>query len=325
MITRNHVITQGRDILRLEANALLEAADRLGEEFARAVELVLGCEGRVVTTGMGKSGAVARKIAGTLASTGTPALFLHPAEGVHGDLGMVTMGDVLLALSNSGDTEELNAILPAIARIDVPIIALTGHPDSQLGRAAAVVLNTSVEREACPFNLAPTTSTTVQMAMGDALSIAAMRLRRFTSEDYAKLHPRGALGRRLLLTVNDVMRTGDALATVHPETLLKDVLFAITSAHAGAAAVVAADGALRGLITDGDIRRALINDEQSLHKPCGQHMTTAPRTVSPDGLAAETLQTMQGPPQIGEVPVLDADGRVVGMLNLKDLLQAGIV
>jgi arabinose-5-phosphate isomerase len=324
ILERSEVVDFARDVLHQEAQALLVMAERLGEEFARAVDLILGCAGRVVTTGMGKSGAVARKIAGTLASTGSPSLFLHPAEGVHGDLGMVAMGDVLLALSNSGDTEELNAILPAIARIEVPIIALTGRPDSPLGRAAAAVLNTAVEREICPFNLAPTSSTTAQIAMGDALAIAAMRCRRFTSEDYARLHPRGALGRRLLLTVGDVMRTGDQLATVPPTLLLKDVLFAITRAHAGAAVVVDDAGTMLGFIADGDIRRTLLDDENALHKPCADNMNPIPRSISPDRLAAETLQTMQAR-QISEMPVLDANGRVIGMLNLKDLLQAGIV
>ena len=324
-LERHELLTFARDVLAQEAHALLAMAERLGEEFARAVELILAGEGRVVTTGMGKSGAVARKIAGTLASTGTPACFLHPAEGVHGDLGMVSMGDVLIALSNSGDTEELNAILPAIARIEVPIIAFTGRADSALARAAAVVLDTAVDREACPFNLAPTTSTTAQIAMGDALAIAVMRRRSFTANDYARLHPRGALGRRLLLTVADVMRTGDNVARVAPDSPLRDVLFAITRAHAGAAVVEDAAGKLLGLIVDGDIRRRLLEDEDALRKPCGAHMNTAPRTITPDRLAAESLQTMQGPPQIGEMPVLNAAGHVAGMLNLKDLLRAGIV
>jgi arabinose-5-phosphate isomerase len=319
-------VSSAREILVQEAQALVTMADRLGEEFRQAVELLLNCDGRVVTTGMGKSGAVARKIAGTLASTGTPSLFLHPAEGVHGDLGMVAMGDVLLALSNSGDTEELNAILPAIARINVPIIALTGRPNSPLGRAAAVVLNTGVAREVCPFNLAPTSSTTAQIAMGDALAIVTMRCRKFTSEDYARLHPRGALGRRLLLTVGDVMRTGDAMATATGDTRLRDVLFAITQAHAGAAAIVDADGTLQGLITDGDIRRTLLEDEKALRKPCREHMTPCPRTAHPDRLAVETLQTMQETGKgIGEMPVVDDDGRLLGMIMLKDLLRAGIV
>ncbi|MHB9131942.1 MAG: KpsF/GutQ family sugar-phosphate isomerase [Armatimonadota bacterium] len=325
-LQQSELVELGRSILQQEAQAVNAMAERLSEEFARAVELILDCEGRVVTTGMGKSGAVARKMAGTLASTGTPALFLHPAEGVHGDLGMVSMGDVLVALSNSGDTDELNAILPAIARINVPIIALTGRADSALGRAATVVLDTSVEREVCPFNLAPTSSTTAQIAMGDALALAIMHYRKFTSEDYARLHPRGALGRRLLLTVGDVMRTGENLAKVQSDVLLKDVLFAITRAHAGAAVVVDTEDKLLGLICDGDIRRTLLEDEDALHKPCSAHMNTTPRTVTPECLAAETLQWMQGPPrQIGELPVLDADGCVIGMLMLKDLLQAGIV
>ncbi len=300
-------------------------ANRLGTEFESAVELLLNCSGRVVVTGMGKSGAVARKIAGTLASTGSPALFLHPAEGVHGDLGMVTTGDVLVALSNSGNTEELNAILPAIARINVPIIALTGGRESQLARAATVVLDTYIEREVCPFNLAPTTSTTAQISMGDALAITTMLRRKFTKHDYAKLHPRGALGRRLLLIVGDVMRTGENLAAVPADMMLKEVLFAITAAHAGSAVVVDANNHLLGLITDGDLRRALLQDEDALKNPCSKYMTRIPRTVTPERLAAETLPIMQGPPQIGEMPVLDADGVVVGMINLKDLLEAGIV
>ena len=320
----DELVPLARNILLQEARSLTAMAARLGGEFTRAVDLILACDGRVVTTGMGKSGAVARKIAGTLASTGTPALFLHPAEGVHGDLGMVTMGDVLLALSNSGDTEELNAILPAIARIEVPIIALSGRADSPLGRAATIILDTSVEREACPFNLAPTCSTTAQIAMGDALAIATMSRRQFTSEDYALLHPRGALGRRLLLTVGDVMRTGDAVATVTPGTLLKEVLFAITAAHAGAAIVTNDQGKLVGLITDGDMRRALLADEDALRKPCAEHLNRSPRTVGPEYLAAEMLQVMQSA-QIGEIPVLNSAGHILGMLNLKDLLHAGIM
>lgn len=324
IIDEIELLPLAREILRQEACALTAMAERLGDEFVQAVGLILACSGRVVTTGMGKSGAVARKIAGTLASTGTPSLFLHPAEGVHGDLGMVAMGDVLLALSNSGDTEELNAILPAVARIGVPIIALTGRPDSPLGRAAAVVLNTAVDREVCPFNLAPTTSTTAQMAMGDALAIAVMRRRRFSSEDYARLHPRGALGRRLLLTVGDVMRTGDAVARVRPDQTLLEAMFAITRAHAGAAIVEDADGKMLGLICDGDIRRWLVEDENALHKSCGSRMNTNPRTVAPDRLAAETLQTMQTL-QIGDLPVLDPNDHAVGMLQLKDLLKVGIL
>jgi len=323
-ITESELLPLARKVLEQEASALEAMAGRLGEDFLRAVELILACSGRVVATGMGKSGAVARKVAGTLASTGTPALFLHPAEGVHGDLGMVATGDVLLALSNSGDTEELNAILPAVARIGVPIVALTGRADSPLGRAAAAVLDTAVEREACPLNLAPTASTTAQMAMGDALAIAVMRSREFSSEDYARLHPHGALGRRLLLTVGDVMRTGDAVARVGPDRSLLETMFAITRAHAGAAVVEDADGIMLGLICDGDIRRRLVEDADALHKPCGPRMNPHPKTATPDRLAAETLRTMQTM-QIGEMPVLDEIGRAAGMLNLKDLLKVGIV
>jgi arabinose-5-phosphate isomerase len=324
-------VESGRETLRIEADALLRLAERLNAHFERAVRLMLACKGRVVVTGVGKSGAIARKIAGTLASTGTPALFLHPSEGVHGDLGMVVMGDLLLALSYSGVSDEILAILPAMKRLSVPVIAMTGRLDSPLARYAEVALDVSVEREACPLGLAPTASSTAMLALGDALAVAVMGLRRFSAEDYALLHPAGSLGRRLLLTAGDVMRTNEFCAGVREDAPLVDVLFAITAANAGAANVLDGEGRLAGIITDGDIRRWLLKDERFLTRRAAEVMTRTPRTCHPDQLAAECLGIMQqGVNQqakrgIGEMPVVDDDRHPLGMLNLKDLLQAGIV
>jgi len=311
--------------LKNESEAVLALCERIDDSFGKAVELILACKGRLIVTGMGKSGAVGRKIAATFCSTGTPSLFLHPAEGIHGDLGMVTQTDVVLALSNSGESEEIANILPAIGRIGAKLIAMVGRAESTLGKYADVVLDASVECEACPLGLAPTTSTTVQLALGDALALAVMEARRFTSEDYALFHPGGALGRKLLLKVNDVMRTGDGLAVVKSDAILRDVLFVITRAGAGAACVIDNDGMLLGIITDGDVRRALLADEKALGKLASEVMVANPRTISPDRLATEGLRKMEGPPkQIGEMPVVE-DGKPVGMLMLKDLVAAGIV
>ena len=313
-----------REALQVEAEAVLALRDRLGEEFTRAIELIVACAGRVVVTGMGKSGHVGQKIAGTLNSTGTPAQFLHPAEGVHGDLGMVTASDVLMVLSHSGDTEEILAILPAIRRIGVPIIAFTGRADSMLAQASAVVLDVQVAREACPLNLAPTASTTAMLALGDALAVALMQARRFTAEEFASRHPAGSLGRRLLLSVGDVMRTGDRVPTVAADTVLMDALFRITKALAGAAHVVDGKGVLIGIITDGDVRRAVVADEANLHRPTERVMTRSPKTITPDRLATEALRLAEMH-QIADLPVVDQDGHPVGMINIKDLLLAGIV
>lgn len=322
---RQKAIERGVATLRNEGEAILRLCDRLDGRFGDAVELILDCRGRLVVTGMGKSGAVGRKLAATFCSTGTPSLFLHPAEGIHGDLGMVTGQDVVLALSNSGESGEIVDILPAIARIGAKMIAIVGRPESTLAAHAQVVLDVSVECEACPLGLAPTTSTTVALALGDALALAVMEARRFTKEDYALFHPGGALGRRLLLRVSDVMRTGSAVAVVTEDATLLDAMFAITNAGAGAACVVNAEGRLAGIITDGDIRRALLADENALHKPAREVMVTGPRTITPDRLATEGLRLMEAPPrQIGEMPVL-VDGKPVGMLMLKDLVAAGIV
>lgn len=315
-----------REVLHIEAQSILRLVDRLDERFEQAVQMILSCKGRVVTTGMGKSGAIARKVSATFASTGTPAFFLHPAEGVHGDLGMVTADDVVLALSTSGETDELLAILPALKRIGVRLIAMVGRVESTLAQAADVVLDVSVEREACPYNLAPTASTTAMLAMGDALAITVMQERRFTPEDFAVFHPAGTLGRRLLLRVHDVMRTGDSVAIVHQGQPLRDVLFAITRANAGAACIVDDRGVLVGIITDGDIRRHLLRDVANLDRPAEALMTRTPHVVRGNPLAVEALHLFESLSQkIGEMPVLDEEGKPVGMLMLKDLLRTGIV
>jgi arabinose-5-phosphate isomerase len=316
-------LASARQAIAIEADAVRALEGRIDDHFARAVELILDCSGRVVVTGMGKSGAVGRKLAATLASTGTPALFLHPAEGVHGDLGMVAAGDVLIVLSQSGWTDEVTALVAAMKRIEVPIIAFTGRAYSPLADQAAVTLNVSVEREACPLGLAPTASTTAQLAMGDALAAAVMTARRFTRQDFAALHPGGSLGRRAGDRVSDLMRQGDALAAAPEQTSLRDVLFAITSARAGAAAVLDPEGRLAGIITDGDVRRALLADDNALARPARDVMTRDPKIAHPEQPAIEALRIMKEY-KIGDMPVLDSDRRLQGMLNLKDMLDLGM-
>ena len=323
-------LCEARRVLSEAAAALTALAGRLdGDAWARAVRLLLSAHGRVVVTGMGKSGAVGRKLAGTLASTGTPALFLHPAEGVHGDLGVLRPEDVVVALSYSGETDEILALLPAFARLHTPIIALTGRPHSTLARAAAVALDVSVDKEACPMNLAPTTSTTAMVALGDALAVSLMVARRFSESDYAHLHPAGTLGRRLTLRVADIMRTGDAVAVVPETATVFDAVFAITQAHAGAAIVVDGAGRVAGLIADGDIRRHLLRDRDLLSQPASSVMTRRPGVVSPGLLAAEGLRLLEEfhpdpGSKVGEAPVVDVGGRPLGMLTLKDLVKAGL-
>ena len=319
----SEALARAREAIVIEASAVGALADRIDAGFARAVELILSCPGRVVVTGMGKSGAVGRKLAATLASTGTPALFLHPAEGVHGDLGMVASGDVLIALSQSGWTDEITAIIPAMKRIGAPIIAFTGRLHSPLADEADVTLNVSVEREACPLGLAPTASTTAQMAMGDALAAAVMTARKFTREDFAFLHPGGSLGHKAGKQVNDLMRQGDALAVARLDAPLRETLFAITRARAGAAAVLDADDRLAGIITDGDIRRALLADDHALTRPASDVMTRNPKLARTDEPAIEALRLMKEY-KIGDMPVVDGERRVLGMLNLKDVLETGM-
>jgi arabinose-5-phosphate isomerase len=317
----------GRRVLLEEAEALREIADRLDTAFDAAVLRIRETTGRVVVTGMGKSGHVGRKVTGTLASTGTPALFLHPAEALHGDLGMVTETDIVLALSYSGETDEILAILPAFRSRASALIAMTGRTTSTLAEAADIVLDVHVTREACPLELAPTTSTTAMIALGDALAVALMEARGFRAEDYAGLHPAGSLGRRLLLRVADIMRTGDGVAILPDTACIRDVILALPRAHQGAAVIVDTAGRLSGLITGGDLRRALERfGSECLDRNVGDAMTRSPLTIGPDALAAEGLRRFQTFfADIMEIPVVDADHRPVGMLMLKDLLKTGIV
>jgi arabinose-5-phosphate isomerase len=324
-------LCEGRRVLAEAAGALMALEQRLDSEvWSQAVHLILEARQRVVVTGMGKSGAVGRKIAGTLASTGTPSFFLHPAEAIHGDLGMLMPEDIVVALSYSGETNEILAILPTLSRQKIPIIALTGRSRSTLAEAAAVVLDISVEREACPMNLAPTTSTTVMLALGDALAVAVMVARGFTEQDYATRHPGGSLGRRLTLRIADVMRFGDAVAVVTDDATVADAVFAITQAHAGAAIVIDSYGRVAGLIADGDIRRHLLQDRDVLSRKASSVMTRSPGTVSADLLAIDGLRLLEEfhpepGSRVGEAPVVDSEGRPLGMLMLKDLVKAGIV
>jgi len=305
------------------------AIDRLGEEirkpsFTQACHLMLDCRGRVVVTGMGKSGHIGGKIAATLASTGTPAFFVHPGEAGHGDLGMITATDVVLALSNSGETTELITILPIIKRLQVPLIAMTGNPHSTLALAASANINVGVEKEACPLGLAPTASTTAALVMGDALAVALLETRGFTAEDFARSHPGGTLGRRLLLLIDDLMHTGEAIPRVTANTLLSDALMEMTRKGLGMTAVVDADGRLAGIFTDGDLRRA-IDQRIDVHTVrVSEVMTARCKAVHPGMLAAEALQIMEST-KINALPVINHDNELVGALNMHDLLRAGVV
>ena len=315
----------GREVLRHEAAAILAAADQLEESFETVVHWLLQCEGRVVTCGLGKSGHIARKTAGTLSSTGTPSLFLHAAEAVHGDLGMVTAKDIVIMYSHSGESDELVRLFPALAAIGAKTVLITGRPDSSAGRLADVCLNTHVTEEACPHHLAPTTSTTAMLALSDALAITVMRLRRFSKEDYAKFHPSGALGKRLLLRVSDVMRKGPDLAVVEPHETVLDVMRAISAAGAGGACVIDPEGRLLGFISDGDLRRHFLNSPSALSATAEEIMSRGVSVVEHALLAVEALEIFQHlARKIGDMPVIDR-GRVVGLLMLKDLLRCGIV
>ncbi len=320
------ILERGRGVLRIEAEAILALAERIDDSFLDAVKAILSCDGRVVTTGVGKAGAIARKVAATLASTGSPSFYLHPAEALHGDLGMVTSADVVLALSYSGESDEVLRLLPSLKQIGARIVAMVGSTASGLAAAAEIVLDVSVGAEACPLGLAPTTSAAAMLALGDALALAAMEARGFSREDFALYHPAGALGKRLTLRVSDVMRSGDQIALVRADTSLHDVLFAITKAKAGCAFVVDGSGLLLGLITDGDIRRALVSHEDALNLPTSSFMNREPLVVMGDPMAAEALAILEeSPKRPGEAPVVDAEGRAIGLLMLKDLLRSGIV
>ncbi len=317
-------LAMAREALDIEAQAVLALGPRLGDAFAEAVRTVLACSGRVVIMGMGKSGHVGRKIAATLASTGTPAMFVHPAEASHGDLGMVTAGDVVLAISNSGESEELIVLLPLIKRMGVPLLAMTGKASSSLGRHADSVLDSSVDREACPHNLAPTASTTAQLALGDALAMALLDARGFRPNDFARSHPGGALGRKLLTHVRDVMRSGDAVPRVALGATLMDLMREISAKGLGAGAVVDGEGLPVGIFTDGDLRR-LIEKGVDLRSAMARDVMHAhPRTVRDEALAASAAELMEQH-RINSVLVVDGDGRLCGALNSHDLMRAKVI
>lgn len=316
------LIRSGREVVAIEAAAVAALTDRLNETFAAACGLVLACRGRVIVTGMGKSGHIARKLAATFASTGSPAFYVHPAEAGHGDLGMITAEDVVLALSNSGETPELLTILPLIKRLAVPLIALSGAPGSTLSRAADCLLDISVPREACPLNLAPTASTSAALAMGDAIALAVSSARGFTAEDFARAHPGGNLGRRLLLHVGDLMHTGEAMPVVREDSTLAETLVEMSGKGLGMAIVTDESGALAGVFTDGDLRRAL-DMGHDLDRPIAGAMTRECTVATPDMLAGEALRLMEVR-RINGMPVIE-DGRLVGAFNMHDLLRAGVV
>ncbi|MEN9771292.1 MAG: hypothetical protein RLZZ180_2922 [Pseudomonadota bacterium] len=313
-----------RQTFAIEAAAVQALGQRVGSSFVQAIERLLACRGRVVVMGMGKSGHIGRKIAATLASTGTPAMFVHPGEASHGDLGMITGQDVLLAISNSGQSEELTGLLPALRRQQVALIALTGNLDSELARHADVVLDCSVEQEACPLNLAPTASTTAQLAMGDALAVALLDARGFRAEDFARSHPGGALGRRLLTHVSDVMRSGAAVPQVGLHAPFTELMREMSSKGLGASAVVDDQGQVCGVFTDGDLRR-LVEKGQDLRSLCAQEvMHPSPRTVRADALAAQAAAIMEQH-RITSVLVVDENGRLMGALNSNDLMRAKVI
>lgn len=321
------MLEHAREVLRMEAEAILELVPRIDENFAAAVNLILECQGRTVITGMGKSGLIGRKMAATLASTGTPSFYLHPAEGIHGDLGMVTASDVVIALSNSGETGEVLNILPSLRRIGAKIIAMVGNANSTLGKNADVILDVGVSKEACPLGLAPTSSTTAALAYGDALALALLKKHNFTASQFAIFHPGGSLGRKLLLTVGNIMHKGEENPTVLADTTVQEALFVITDKGLGAVSVVDQNGIMQGVLTDGDIRRGLSKGVDFLQRPVSELMTANPKTITEDKLAAQALHLMESnkPKPITVLPVLDEKRKVIGLLHMTDLVRQGVV
>lgn len=323
-MTESSFQKQGKNVIALEAEAIAALSDRINAEFDRACKTMLDCSGRVVVVGMGKSGHIGGKIASTLASTGTPAFFVHPGEASHGDLGMITPDDVVLAISNSGTTAEILTILPMIKHMGVKLISMTGNLSSELAQQSDVALDVSVDKEACPLNLAPTSSTTATLAMGDALAVAMLKSRNFTEEDFARSHPGGQLGRRLLLYVKDIMHSDDRLPIVSEDASLRDALLEMSSKALGMTAIVNVENRLLGIYTDGDLRRTLEQGMDVYTIGIKEVMTSNPVTTQPDKLAAEAVQLMRTK-KINGLFVIDNDGRVLGALNMHDLLRAGIV
>ena len=315
------------ETLKIETEALERLSARIDDEFEAAAQEILACKGRVIVSGIGKSGHVGQKIAASLASTGTPSFFMHPAEAFHGDLGMVTQNDIVLAISNSGETNEMINILPVIRRIGAKIIALCGRRDSTLGKNSDYFIDAGVEKEACPLGLAPTASTTAALAMGDALAMALLAARNFTEQDFAVFHPGGSLGRKLLLTVENVMRSGEDNPIIEAGRTAKEALFIMTSTGVGATSVVDAEGKFIGLVTDGDVRRCLAKGPEFLNEPVEHFMTRNPETIAKDKLAASALSLMEKhqPRPITVLPVVNEQGMPLGIVHLTDLLRQGVV
>ena len=314
-----------RDVLDTEARAITALSERLGSEFVAAIELMLRCGGRVVVSGIGKSGHVARKLAATLASTGTPAFFVHPAEAAHGDLGMIAADDVVVMLSNSGETDELVRLTPHLKLRGAKLIALTGNGDSSLAKAADVHLDAAVDAEACPLGVAPTASTTAALALGDALALALLDARGFSVEDFARSHPGGSLGRRLLTRVSDVMRTGDAVPCVHDDATLGAAIVEMSGKGMGMTVVVDGDDRVVGIFTDGDLRRALARGGDVMQSGVAALMTRSPRTIEAGRLAADCVVMMETPPRVMQLVVVDAAGRLQGALHMHDLFRAQVI
>ncbi len=319
-----NIIEQARETLQIEAQAIFSLIDKIDESFVRAIEVLYGCKGRIIVTGMGKSGIIGKKIASTLASTGSPALFLHPAEAAHGDLGMVTRDDVIIALSNSGETKEVIELIPSIKRMGATIISLTGNPFSTLSKHSDIAINVFVEKEACPLGLAPTASTTAALAMGDALAVSLLKKRGFKEQDFASLHPGGSLGKRLLLTVRDIMHTGDQIPMVMPDVSMKYALFEITSKKLGITLVVNDTQQLLGIITDGDLRRFMEQQQNIWDIEAKDVMSKNSKTCRSSDLAVTALAIMQQY-SITSLAVTDEQSHVQGVIHLHDLLKAGIV
>lgn len=319
------IIEEAKKVIRIEAAALSSLADSIDSSFEKAVRMIMASKGRVIVTGMGKSGLIGQKIASTMASTGTPAFFLHPGEALHGDLGMIIKGDVVIAISNSGETEEVLRILPIVKRIGAELISMTGKPASTLAKTGDIHLNVAIKEEACPLGLAPTASTTATLAMGDALAVALLVEHGFRAEDFALFHPGGALGKKLLLSVNDMMHSGSAVPLVNADMLMKQAIFEITSKGLGCTGVLDTDGALAGVVTDGDLRRALEKGTDFLNHPVGELMTGNPKRIMRNELAAKGLQKMEQH-SITSLFVFEDENskKPVGILHLHDLLKAGI-
>lgn len=316
-------LAAARRVIEAETQAVKDLERTLGPDFERATDLALKAEGRVVTSGMGKAGLIARKVAATMSSTGTPSVFVHPAEGVHGDLGMIAPGDVVLAFSHRGQTEEVLRIIPYIKYYKVPLVAVTSNPESELAKAADVALILHVEKEACPMNLAPTSSTTAMLALGDTLALVLLEARGFGPEDYARRHPGGSLGRRLLTRVSDIMHTGDDNPVVPETATLQEAILVMTRSKLAATSVIGHDGKLSGFFTDGDLRRHLAKGAPNLERPIHELMTREPKRAWPDMMAAKALEIMRQY-KIIELPVTDEDGRPVGIIHLHDITRAGI-